>query len=144
MITPLLTCLVLLAPPAEAESVMLSGRVIELADALKAQGLKCDAAPIARQVVLKDKDNRLIPLLSSDASRALFDDARLRDRPAQLDVKRFASFPYVQVLSFRVEEQGKFRTPEYYCEICSISVRYPQSCQCCQGPMVLRMKPEAP
>ena len=48
----------------------------------------------------------------------------------------------LQVVSFKVEDQGQFRTPEYYCDISTISVRYPQICPCCQGPMVLRMKPE--
>lgn len=151
MTTLIATCLLMLAPPtaapadeAGAEEVTLSGRVVELTAALKARGLTFDAGPIARQVVLQDKDNTLVPLLSNDASRALFEDERLRDRPAQLFVKRQSSVPYVQVLSFKIAFEGKLRTPEYYCEICTISVRYPQSCSCCQGPMVLRMKPEAP
>jgi len=150
MITPLLAFVALLAPAAApgeapgAEEVTLSGRVVELSSALKARGLHVDAAPIAGQVVLIGKDDTLVPLLSNDASRALFEDARLRDRPAQLFVKRYSDVPYVQVLSFKIDFEGKLRTPEYYCEICTISVRYPQSCSCCQGPMVLRMKPEEP
>lgn len=147
MMVPILAWLVLLGAPAPGEAktpetVRLSGQVIELTDALKATGLKVDAEPIAKQVVLRDKGNTLTPLLSDDASRAFFTDPRLRDRPVELSVKRLASLPYVQVLSFQVLVEGKLRTPEYYCEICTISVRYPQICPCCQGPMELRMKPE--
>lgn len=125
------------------ETVTLSGRVVELAAALKAQGLSVDADPIAKQVVLKGDDGSLTPLLSDDASRALFLDERLRDRQAELKARRHPGLPYLQVLSFKVVDEGTLRTPEYYCEICTISVRSPQTCPCCQGPMELRMRPEA-
>jgi hypothetical protein len=130
------------SPAAKFEDVTLSGRVLELPAALKSAGLDADREPIAKQVVLRETDGTIVPLLSDDASRALFVDGRLRDRPAEIRARRFAALPYVQVLSFRVEEHGKLRTPEYYCEICTISVRYPQTCPCCQGPMALRMRPE--
>jgi hypothetical protein len=116
--------------------------VVELTDALKPLGLSFDSEPIARQVVLKDDAGALTPLLSDDASRALFADKRLRGRRAELRGRRYPGLPYFQVVSFQVEDQRRLRTPEYYCEICTISVRFPQICPCCQGDMVLRMKPE--
>lgn len=125
-----------------AEAVTLRGKVVELSAVLKAEGLSADAEPVAKQVVLQAADRSVVPLLSDDASRALFLDKRLRDRPAELHLRRIAGLPFVQVVSFQVEEDGRMRTPEYYCEICTISVRYPQICPCCQGSMVLRMKPE--
>lgn len=148
MNAPILAWLILLGAQAPGQSppshaVVLAGDVIELTDALKAKGLVADAEPIAKQVVLRDKDNTLTPLLCDDASRALFADRRLRDRPVELSVRRVASLPYVQVLTFQVVVEGKARTPEYFCEVCTISVRYPQICPCCQGPMELRMKPES-
>ena len=146
---PMMACFILLALSADAPGdssrpkvSTLKGQVVELTKALKEQGQTFDEAPIATQVVLKDQDNTLTPLLSDDASRALFQDERLRDRPAELRVRRLPKLPYVQVLSFKVEFNGTLRTPEYYCEICSISVRYPQTCPCCQGPMDLRMQPK--
>jgi hypothetical protein len=149
MIMPTMACFILLALSADAAGdssqpsvTTLTGEVVELTQALKENGQTFDDAPIATQVVLRDKNNTLIPLLSDDASRALFLDERLRDRPAELRVRRLPNLPYVQVLSLKVRVNGKMRTPEYYCEICSISVRYPQSCPCCQGPMDLRMMPE--
>ena len=127
-----------------SEEISLKGKVQTLSAALKAAnpGLQADPEPIARQVVLVGDDGVITPLLSDEASRALFLDERLRDRPAELRGKRFAGVPYLQVITFKIEQDGKFQTPEYYCNICTISVRYPQICPCCQGPMELRMKPE--
>lgn len=131
-------------PAARPEPVTLTGEVVELTTVLSQLSLNVDTEPIAKQVVLKGTDGSVTPLLCDDASRALFLDKRLRDRKTEIRGRRFPGLPFVQVVTFRVEEQGKMRTPEYYCEICTISVRYPQICPCCQGSMVLRMKPESP
>ena len=47
-----------------------------------------------------------------------------------------------QLLVSQVERDGRLQTPEYYCTVCSITVRSPQTCPCCQGPMELRMRPD--
>jgi hypothetical protein len=124
--------------------VTVRGKVLTLAQALEARhlGLKPDPDPIAKQVVLLADDGTIIPLLSDDASRALFLDERLRNGRSEIKGRRFAGVPYLQVVSFKVERDGRFQTPEYYCGVCAISVRYPQACSCCQGPMELRMRPE--
>lgn len=124
------------------ESLILTGKVVDLTTLLKASGLSFDAEPVARQVVLREHDGTISPLLSDEASRALFLDDRLRDRPVEVLARRRKGLPYLQLISFKVEEEGRMRTPEYYCDVCTISVRYPQICSCCQGPMVLRMRPE--
>ena len=143
----ILLTLVLFAAPApndapEASDVTLHGTVITLPAALKPLGLAADPDPTAAQVVLKADDGTLTPLLSDEASRALFRDERLRNRRTEIRGRLYKGLPYLQVLNFRIEEEGRLRTPEYYCEICTISVRFPQTCPCCQGPMELRMKPE--
>jgi hypothetical protein len=125
------------------EQVTLSGTVVSLKSELKSKGIAFDAEPIAGQVVLKGDDGSITPLISDDASRALFQDERLQRRHAEIHGRRHSGVPYLQVLSFKIEDEGRLRTPEYYCEICTISVRFPQICPCCQGPMVLRMMPEA-
>lgn len=124
------------------EPVTCTGTALLLPDALKSTGLVVDTEPIAHQVVIKGDDGAIVPLLSDDASRALFADGRLRNHRTEVKGLRHPGSPYLQVVSFRVEHEGRLRTPEYYCEICTISVRYPQICPCCQGTMVLRMKPE--
>jgi hypothetical protein len=127
----------------EAASVTLRGKVVSLSTALSEAklGIKVDREPIARQVVLLGDDGTITPLLSDEASRALFVDERLQGRPTEIHGRRYAGVPYLQVVTFQVEEDGQLQTPEYYCNICTISVRYPQDCPCCQGPMELRMKP---
>jgi hypothetical protein len=126
------------------EGVTLRGKVLTLNAALVSRGLtiKFDPEPMAKQVALVGEDGSIVPLLSDEASRALFLDERLRDCRAQVLGRRFVGVPYLQVISFKVERQGKFQTPEYYCDVCAIRVRYPQTCPCCQGPMELRMQPE--
>jgi len=126
------------------EVVTLRGKVLTLNAALVSRGLSItfDPEPIAKQVALVGEDGSIVPLLSDEASRALFLDERLRDCRAQVLGRRFVGLPYLQVITFKVERQGKFQTPEYYCDVCAIRVRYPQTCPCCQGPMELRMKPE--
>jgi hypothetical protein len=134
-----------LPPPDESkppELVTLNGKVVMLAEVVKPLGITVDAEPAASQAVLQASDGSITPIFSDDASRALIRDQRLRNRQAELKARRFAGLPYVQVVSFKVDESGKLRTPEYYCDVCTISVRYPQDCPCCQGPMELRMKPE--
>jgi hypothetical protein len=129
-------------PEEQPKSITLRGTAVLLSEVLKPAGLAFDAEPVARQVVLKGDDGTITPLLSDDASRALFLDERLRHRRAEITGRRHPGLPYLQVMSFRVEDQGRLRTPEYFCEICTISVRFPQICPCCQGPMVLRMRPD--
>ncbi len=127
------------------EVITLQGKVLTLNAAIVSRGLsiKFDPEPIAKQVALIGEDGSIVPLLSDEASRALFLDERLRDVRAQILGRRFTGVPYLQVISFKVEREGKFQTPEYYCDVCAITVRYPQTCPCCQGPMELRMA-EAP
>jgi hypothetical protein len=134
-----LACLFFTAGP---ETVTLRGKVVELAGALKAKGLAADPGPIAGQVALVTIDGSIIPLISDESSRAFFLDKRMRDRETEILGRKHAGVPYLQVGSFKIVEGGKLQTPEYYCEVCSISVRYPQDCPCCQGPLILRMKPQ--
>jgi hypothetical protein len=130
-------------PEPKPDKVTLTGQVVLLNDVLKSRGVQADQDALAKQVVLQSGDGAITPLLCDDASRALFLDQKLRDRPVEIQGRRLSGLPYLQVTRFRVEDKGKLRTPEYYCDVCTISVRFPQVCPCCQGPMALRMKPEA-
>lgn len=128
---------------AEARTVTRSGQVIRLAEALEPLGVSAPQGPIADQVVLKTEGGEVIPLLFNVGSRAFFEDDRLRDRQAELVGREIEGLPYFQVVSSKVaDEQGTLRIPEYYCDICTISVRFDQPCPCCQAPMELRFKPE--
>lgn len=120
----------------------LSGQVVSLTAALDELRIPVDRDSSAAQVVLRAADGTLVPLIRDEASRAFFMDPRLLSRDAELRVRRYSGVPYVQVISFKLFEAGKFRTPEYYCEVCSISVRYPQTCPCCQREMEFRFRPD--
>ena len=138
-------CLAGLAPPGSTpEPVAVRGKVLTLAEALASRDLKIkpDSEPIEKQVVLLAEDGAIIPLLSDDASRALFLDERLRNCRSEIQGRRYGGLPYLQVVSFKVELGGRLETPEYYCDICSISVPYPRICDCCQGPTTLRGRPD--
>ena len=100
------------AAKATPEAVVVSGKVLTLAESLKPFGVKADAEPTAGQVVLVADDGAVTPLLSDEASRALFQDERLRNRPATIHGRRFDGLPYLQVTSFQVEDHGAMRTPE--------------------------------
>jgi hypothetical protein len=126
------------AAPATPEEATLSGTVVALTEALKSTRMTADAG----QVVRRGRDGTIIPLLSDEASRALFQDQRLRNRPIEIRARRYPEIPFLRVLSFKVEERGRWRTPESYRGIRAISLRGPQLCPYCQGPIVLRMKPE--
>jgi hypothetical protein len=131
-------------PTSVPESVTLRGKVVTLAEALQSRGLglKLDPDSVAKQVVLLVDDGAIVPLLSDDGSRALFVDERLRNCRSEIKGRRFTGVPYIQVLSFKVEMGGRLETPEYYCDICAISVPYPRICDCCQGPTTLRARPD--
>jgi hypothetical protein len=128
----------------KAEEVTLRGQVLTLTSALQSLELdvKADPESAAKQVVLLGEDRSITPLFCDDASRALFLDERLRGCRAQIRGRRFPGVPYLQVSTVQVERDGRLQTPEYYCDVCAISVRSPQICPCCQGAMELRMKPE--
>ena len=141
----LLGCAVSASPPGtDTRPGTLRGKVLLLPERLKLRlpAAKFDPEPIARQAVLVAEDGAFSPLFCDDASRALFLDGRLRNRRAELEGRWFAGVPYFQVISFKIEQDGRLQTPEYYCEVCAISVLFPQTCPCCQGPVELRMKPD--
>ena len=125
------------------QSVTLRVKALWLADALKTLKVTADEEMTANQLVVVAADGNLTPVLRDEASRALFLDERLRDRDLEVQARKLPGLPYLQVVLFRIRHEGRWRIPEYYCDICTISVRYDQACPCCQGSMDYRMKPEA-
>ncbi len=131
-------------PDREPKPVTLTGQIVLLSDELAARGLVVDEEPHSGQVVLRCDDGRVLPILSDPASRALFLDERLRDQPARIDGRMADGFPFLQVIRLWIMSNGTYQTPEYYCDVCTIRVRFPQICPCCQGPLELRFLQDEP
>lgn len=130
-------------PASKAVEVTRRGKVLTLASAMQALGMAVALdSEASHEVVLLGDDRSITPLFRDEVTRALFLDERLRDGRAEMHGRQFPGVPYLQVTSYQVERDGRFQTPEYYCNVCSISVRAPQTCPCCQGPMELRMRPD--
>jgi hypothetical protein len=141
----LFACVVARAPGGDSPRLeTLRGKVMTLAEAMKvkAPALKFDTEPVAKQVVVLGDDGAITPLWSDETSRAFFMDERLRGVRAEIEGRRVAGIPYFQVIALKIERDGRFQTPEYYCIVCAISVPSPQNCPCCQGPLELRMQPD--
>ena len=132
------------SPALKPIEVTVRGRVVTLGAALRSLGMDVTLDPesAAREIVVLGDDRTITPLFREETTRALFLDERLRDCRAEFQGRRFPGIPYLRVTSFQVERDGRLQTPEYFCTVCSISVRAPQTCPCCQGPMELRMKPD--
>ncbi len=125
------------------EPITVHARALWLAEILKERKIPSDNEHSTAQIVLVEADGSIAPILRDEASRALFVDDRVRNRDLEVQARKFRGLPYLQVVLFRVRDSGgRWRIPEYYCDICTISVRYPQVCPCCQGDMEFRMKPE--
>src|SRR5690606_29993403 len=80
-IAPILMAVPIAASAPTYEEVVWTGRVVMMTETLDAYEVSVDSGPIAEQVVLEREDGRVVPLLSDPASRALFEDERLRSRP---------------------------------------------------------------
>lgn len=125
----------------DPQTETLSGQVKKLSQVLQDRQITVDPTLLDDQVVVESSDGTITPILPNAASKAFYLDERLRNRPAELTAWHHQGLPFLEIVSFRVEKDGKMRTPEYFCEVCTISVRYPQKCPCCQGPMELRYQP---
>lgn len=150
------------APPAEAEAkgaadspaakgregeglekAIVSGRVVRLAAAFKELEIASYEPEIKDQVVLVTPSKELIPIVPDWRGRAFYQDERLRERPVDLLVHRRKGVPWVQVMSvYTFDEKGTRNITDYWCDVCSIPMYEIKECECCQGPIRLRFRPQ--
>lgn len=127
----------------EPVRAVVSGKVVLLTEALARRDIKSYQEELEGQVVLETNDGRLLPIIPDWRGRALFQDARLRDRPVDLLVRQRRSIPHLQVLSiYTFDEKGTRQLTDYWCDICSIPMYEIKECECCQGPIRLRFQPK--
>jgi len=120
----------------------LAGRVVWLNEALRKRR-KIQSVPEAaeRVLALETPDGKLFPLIEDVRGRAFRRDARLRDMPVELLVRRFPEMSFVQVIGVYGFEQGKRVEIDYWCEVCAIAMYELKDCECCQGPIEFRRRP---
>ena len=124
-------------------ALTLEGEVIRLADLLKKEEIQLDpeAAPFA--LALRTRDGKILPIVKTLGSRALFQDGRLLNRPVQVR-GRIPAGPGILVIErFYTLKNGIPHEVYYWCETCAIRRDYPDKgvCECCGGPMELREIP---
>ena len=117
------------------------GKVVLAQDALKKRGVKV-ADEMKEQAVLETLDGDLIPIAADWRGRAFFQDKRLRDRRVDLVGYQRQGIPWLQVLIvYVVNEKGEREVMDYWCDICAIPMYEIKDCECCQGPIRLRLQP---
>jgi hypothetical protein len=71
------------AKPSTA-TLTLEGQVVKLAELLKADDVQVDADAVPFVLALRTQDGKLLPIVKTLGSRALFQDGRLLNRPLQV------------------------------------------------------------
>jgi hypothetical protein len=119
------------------------GRVVRLADVVKPQDVQIDPDAVPFCLALRTDDGKLLPILKTLGSRALFQDARLLNRPVQLHGQRVPGSDVLIVYRFFTLKNGQPHEVYYWCETCAIRRDYPDKgvCECCGAPMELREVP---
>jgi hypothetical protein len=127
----------------EPVQAILSGKVVLLSEAFKQRDIKAYDEEIKGQVVLVTRDGELVPIAPDWRGRAFYQDERLRDRPVDLTVHRRRGVPWVQVLSIYLFDEGGVRNIfDYWCDVCAIPMFEIRECECCQGPIRIRLRPQ--
>ncbi|MCY2967197.1 MAG: hypothetical protein NT069_26775 [Planctomycetota bacterium] len=126
------------------EKVLLTGEVLLLPEVFRRKGVKSYADEIEKQAVLLTSEGDVVPLVPDWRGRAFFQDERLRGRPVELIVNRRPGVPWVSVLSiYARDEKDKRVVVDYWCDVCSIPMYEIKECECCQGPIRLRYRPQS-
>jgi hypothetical protein len=129
------------AEDAPLKTEYFNGKVAPLADVLKKQGVKLDADAAPTSLALVTDDNKIYPLIKDDASRMLYKDAQLLNRPVRLTGRLVPGSGLLQVVNIHTFVEGKLHSVYYWCDICTIKTYEPGICACCGAPMEFREVP---
>ncbi len=127
---------------AKYEIVVLRGKVVELGTHLKQTiQVPMDADFGKGVVALVTDSGEVFPLIKDIRSRGFFMDQRLRDRPMELHVHKYARLPFVRLFDAYSLKEGKKFKVDYWCTVCSIATFEPGPCPCCQDEIEFRERP---
>ena len=112
-----------------------------LAEALKKNyGIETDRDALHANVALETRDGRLLPIVKDFRGRGFFIDPRLRKMDLELFAHTFEGSPVIQVVRvYALKPDGKYEL-DYWCDICSIPMYELKECECCQGPIRIRLR----
>ena len=118
----------------------LRGRAVWLAEALKKKyGIETDRDAI-HAVVALETPSGLLPIVKDFRGRAFYIDERLRDLDLELMVRTYEGSPMIQVVRiYALKDDAKYEL-DYWCDICSIPMYELKECECCQGPIRMRLR----
>ncbi len=115
--------------PKDGEPKAFTGKVVETADGKK------------KQLELKADNGKSYSIIDNAASKMLFLEKRLRDRPVQLTAILEPQTNSLRVVRVQTLKDGVLHDVDYWCEICQISLNYPGLCVCCNDDTVFRERP---
>jgi hypothetical protein len=128
--------------PPKPESVVIEGNVVQLGPYLEQTfDVPMDEDLGKAVLVLVAQSGELYPLVKDVRSRGFFMDKRLRDRPMELHVHKYAGVPFVRLIDVYSLKDGKKYKVDYWCTVCSITTYQPGPCPCCQAEIELRERP---
>ena len=133
-------------PPAAKKpsysTLSIRGRVVWIGEALQRR-FQIKSVPEAEQrvLVLESPQGEIFPLVEDNRGRSFRLDPRLRNIDVELLVRRYEGSPMVQVIRIFFLKNGQKHEMDYWCEICAIAMFELKECDCCQGPIELRLTP---
>ena len=128
-------------PAAKFDVQSVQGRVTWMSAALaRRYDIKESPEAAERILAIEQKDGTLHPLVEDGRGRAFRLDRRLRDIEVELMVRKYPGSPMLQVIQiFEIRADGKYEL-DYWCDVCSIAMYELKECECCQGPIELRLR----
>ncbi len=130
------------SPQQPARTITVEGVVKPATVKAAAKGQPGTAESQAETMAIIAVDGRQIAIADDEGGRMFYLDPAMRGREVRLKLIERGGGKPAEVIQSEVRHEGRWRVPQYYCDVCTISVRYPQVCLCCQGPMEFRYKPE--
>jgi hypothetical protein len=88
-----------------------------------------------------DSNDRILILLRTRFSEALFVDPRLREKDLLIKGRLFPRSFVFEVMRIRSIREGVVQDLYYDCTVCNVETISAGPCVCCQGPVDLRERP---
>jgi hypothetical protein len=129
------------AGPEDSKGEYFKGKVVPLEKIIEKEGTHLDADAAPFWLALVTEEGKAYPLVKDDGSRMFFLDKTLLDRPMRLTGRLLKNSSLLQVVNVHSYENGVLHEVYYWCDICNIRRSEKKMCECCGGPMELRLVP---